>query len=138
MWLCSDGVMLTEIRQIEKSEGYFEKPNLTIREKMDKLYPYQTQTLEQLIDNIKRPSFFELVTLLMSQSEKVLTLTYFFIRIIGSAMFKDWKTTVIGIIGLLAYVVKTLFNIDVPAEVQTGFITVIVFLIGLFSKDSNK
>ena len=112
-----------------ESEGYYEPLNMRKIEMAQKLDAIGVETFESLLDAIKKPTLFELIKLLLVQSDRVIHLTYLFIRIIGSAMFSDWKTTVIGIIGLVAYIVKTIFNIDIPAEVQTGFITVLLFLI---------
>jgi hypothetical protein len=53
-------------------------------------------------------------------------------------ILNNWKTTALGIITMLAFVVKALFGIEVSVEVQTGFVTVVVFLIGLFAKDADK
>jgi len=53
-------------------------------------------------------------------------------------MFKDPKTTLIGIIGAIAILIKVIFKIEVPQEVQDSFVAIIVFLLGLFSSDSSK
>jgi hypothetical protein len=51
-------------------------------------------------------------------------------------MFKDWKTTLTGIVGAIAMIAQAIFKFEIPAEIQSAFIAVIVFLIGLFAKDS--
>ena len=53
-------------------------------------------------------------------------------------MFKDPKTTLIGIIGAIAILIKVIFKIEVPQEVQDSSVAIIVFLLGLFSSDSSK
>jgi len=53
-------------------------------------------------------------------------------------ILKNWKTTVLGIITMIAFIVKALFGIEVSAEVQAAFVTVVVFLIGIFAKDADK
>ena len=50
----------------------------------------------------------------------------------------DPKTTWTGIIGALCIIIQTVFQFNIPIEVQGGFVALIVFLIGLFSKDSTK
>jgi len=52
-------------------------------------------------------------------------------------MFKDPKTTWIGIIGAIAMLLKVIFKIDIPAEIQEAFVAIIIFLLGLFSSDSQ-
>jgi len=52
-------------------------------------------------------------------------------------MFKDPKTTWIGIIGAIAMLLKVIFKIDIPAEIQEAFVAIIIFLLGLFSSDSR-
>ena len=51
---------------------------------------------------------------------------------------KDWKTTLLGIIALAAFVVKSLTGVEVSVEVQSAFVAVILFLIGLFARDSTR
>jgi hypothetical protein len=48
------------------------------------------------------------------------------------------RTTIVGIIGVLAYIVKAIFGIEVDAEVQLAFVTVMLFLVAFFSKDAGK
>lgn len=55
-----------------------------------------------------------------------------------SKMFKDPKTTLIGIIGAIAILIKVIFKVEVPQEVQDSFVAIIVFLLGLFSSDSSN
>lgn len=51
---------------------------------------------------------------------------------------QNWKTTLLGIIALAAYVIKSTLGIEISTEVQSAFITVIVFLIALFAKDAGN
>ena len=55
----------------------------------------------------------------------------------GGIVFRDWKTTLVGIVGAVGVLVKSLFGFEIPAEVQNGFIAIILFFIGLFAKDSK-
>ena len=75
---------------------------------------------------------------LVNSPKKFVTFIYLLTKIIGGLMFKDWKTTVTALIGLIAYAVKILFNIEVSADVQAAFILVTMFIIALFTKDSTK
>lgn len=52
-------------------------------------------------------------------------------------VFRDWKTTITGIIGAVVYLVSA-FGVTVPPEVSNGIIAVVLFMIGLFAKDSSK
>ena len=48
----------------------------------------------------------------------------------------NWKTTLTAVVGAITYLVAV-FGIQVPVEVQTGLVAVILFFIGLFAKDSG-
>ena len=54
--------------------------------------------------------------------------------IIQGAIMKNWKTTVAGIIGGLAFIVNSVFGLQIPTD---AILATTVFLIGLFAKDSN-
>lgn len=54
--------------------------------------------------------------------------------IIKGAIMKNWKTTVSGIIGGLAFIINSVFGLQIPAE---AILATTIFLIGLFAKDSN-
>jgi hypothetical protein len=47
---------------------------------------------------------------------------------------KNWKTTISGIVGALAYAVNALFGLQIPSE---AIIAVSLFFVGLFSKDAE-
>lgn len=49
----------------------------------------------------------------------------------------NWKTTLIGLLGVIAYAAKLVFDINVTKEVQEAFVVVIVFLVALFARDAN-
>lgn len=51
-------------------------------------------------------------------------------------MFSNLKTTLTAIIGAAAMLVA-MFGIQVSTEVQISLVTVILFFLGLFAKDSN-
>ena len=58
-----------------------------------------------------------------------------FYLILKGKLMKDWKTTLTGAVGLLATVVGY-FGFNFPTEVQISIVSLTVFVIGLFSKDS--
>mgnify|MGYP000033980049 CR=1 FL=1 len=49
----------------------------------------------------------------------------------------NWKTTTGAIIAGLATVLQALGIVEMPPEVQTGIISVALFIVGLFAKDST-
>lgn len=49
----------------------------------------------------------------------------------------NWKTTTGAIIAGLATVLQALGIVEIPPEVQTGIISVALFIVGLFAKDST-
>ena len=56
---------------------------------------------------------------------------------IWQLVVKNWKTTATGFVTFLVWLVKTLFQIEVPVEVQTSFLAFMVTLGLIFSKDGN-
>ena len=50
-------------------------------------------------------------------------------------MFSDPKTTLTGLIGGLAVACNSIFKINIPTE---AIVAVVLFLLGLFSKDATK
>lgn len=53
-------------------------------------------------------------------------------------MFKDPRTTITAVVAALCVLIKVFFKIEVPEEIQAGFIAVVIFLTGLFAADSGK
>lgn len=49
----------------------------------------------------------------------------------------NWKTTLTGVIGAIAVIIKFAFGLDIPADVQIAFVVLIVFALALFSKDKD-
>ncbi len=47
---------------------------------------------------------------------------------------KNWKTTISGIVGAVAYACNALFGLNIPSE---AIIAVSLFFVGLFSKDAE-
>jgi len=118
---------------ITLSEGRFPKPRLY---KTPEMPPKQPEP--GIILTRPELSTFEMIRVMLKASPQIINLLYrIFLIIAGAFMFKDPKTTITAIIGLLAYIVKTMFNFDVAPDIQAGFVIVVVFLIGLFAKDGG-
>lgn len=49
----------------------------------------------------------------------------------------NWKTTIGAIIAGLATVLQALGIVEIPPEVQTGILSVALFVVGLFAKDAT-
>lgn len=49
---------------------------------------------------------------------------------------KNYKTTISGLVATLGLLLK-LFKVDLPEEVSTALITVGIFLVAFFAKDSS-
>lgn len=58
------------------------------------------------------------------------------INILRSGM-GNWKTTAGAIIAGIATVLNALGIVEIPTEVQTGVLSVALFIIGLFAKDAE-
>lgn len=58
---------------------------------------------------------------------------YLFQSMIGVQM-KNWKTTLTGIVGAVAYACNLIFGLEIPSD---AILAVAIFAIGLFAKDSN-
>lgn len=61
------------------------------------------------------------------------TTPHMFTTIRGLIM-KSWKTTVAGVIGGLAFIINSVFGLQIPTE---AILATTVFVIGLFAKDSD-
>ena len=48
---------------------------------------------------------------------------------------KNWKTSVTVIVGIIASILNKLLGMEIPQE---AIITVMIFLIGLLTKDADK
>ena len=56
---------------------------------------------------------------------------------IKQLIVNNWKTTCTGLVTGLAWLMKTIFQIDVAVETQKAFLAFMVTLAALFSKDGN-
>jgi len=59
------------------------------------------------------------------------------LQTIRRANMGNWKTTTGAIIAGLATVLQALGIVEIPPEVQTGIISVALFVVGLFAKDAT-
>lgn len=57
-----------------------------------------------------------------------------FYLILKGKIMKDWKTTLSGVVGAGAVILR-MFGVDIPQPVLDGIIAVALFCIGFFSKD---
>jgi len=66
--------------------------------------------------------------------EKIRLMPFIFQFYLGVTM-KNWKTTISGIVGAIAFACNALFGLNIPSE---AIIAVSLFFVGLFSKDADK
>ena len=59
------------------------------------------------------------------------------INLLRGINMKNWKTTLGAIVAGAATVLQALGIVEIPAEVQTGIMSVALFIIGIFAKDST-
>lgn len=90
------------------------------------------------IEKLWRLTPYERTALFMDNAAYVaklaLGLTPSLFSIIRGSIMKNWKTTVSGIIGGVAFIVNSVFGLQLPTE---AILVTTVFLIGLFAKDSD-
>ena len=58
------------------------------------------------------------------------------INLLRGINMKNWKTTLGAIVAGAATVLQALGIVEIPAEVQTGIMSVALFIIGIFAKDA--
>jgi hypothetical protein len=56
-------------------------------------------------------------------------------NIIQGAIVKNWKTTVAGIVGGLAFIINSIFGLQIPSD---AILATTIFVIGLFAKDGDE
>lgn len=56
---------------------------------------------------------------------------------IKQLIITNWKTTATGVVTFLVWLVKTIFAIDVPQDIQISFLAFMITLGTLLSKDGN-
>ena len=50
---------------------------------------------------------------------------------------KNWKTTATGLVTGLVWLIKTIFQIEVPEDIQMSFLAFMITLGAIFAKDGN-
>lgn len=60
------------------------------------------------------------------------------LTILAGYTMKDWKTTITGLVGALAYLLGALHIVELSPEVQNSIIVLTVALIGWFATDAKK
>jgi uncharacterized membrane protein len=124
------------IREIEPSVRPFENYRKTF-EKIEA--PTYKSLIAQMVMNDEKKSIFEIAWWLLKQTPTVIKIIYSFIQVV--IMFQDKKTSISALVGLVLNVIGMIlkfFGIEVPNEVFIAVNTIIVFLIGLFAKDSGN
>ena len=66
--------------------------------------------------------------------QKVRLIPYMF-TIIRGVVMRDWKTTVTGLVGAIAYGLNAMFGVVIPQE---AIVTVVLFALGYFAGDSKE
>jgi len=56
-------------------------------------------------------------------------------QFIYGVIMKNWKTTISGVVGGIAYLTNAIFGVIIPSE---AIIAVSLFLVGLFSQDASN
>lgn len=74
---------------------------------------------------------------LYEKARLVVNLVPFIYQYLKGRFMKDWKTTLSGVLGGVAYLLGA-FGFHVPQPVLDGIIITALFFIGLFSKDAPK
>lgn len=116
------------------------------RVRRDTWTPEEVRYAEQIDNTVGRAEIeklwqltpYERITLAVDDTIRIAKLVtgttpYVFTTLKGLIM-KSWKTTVAGIIGGLAFIVNSVFGLQLPTE---AILATTVFIIGLFAKDSD-
>ena len=56
---------------------------------------------------------------------------------IKQLIVNNWKTTCTGLVTGLVWLIKTVFKIEIPTEIQTAFLAFMFTLATIFAKDGN-
>lgn len=72
------------------------------------------------------------------KTKLVVALVPYLINFIEGIVMKNWKTTLSAIIGALAVLLNTLGIVEMSTDVQLAIVSLAMFFVGLFSKDSEK
>lgn len=91
------------------------------------------------IEKLWQPKWYDGILIATADVARITKLTtgvmpYIF-SIITGAVMKNWKTTVAGIIGGIAFIVNSVFGLQIPTD---AILATTIFLIGLFAKDGSE
>lgn len=50
----------------------------------------------------------------------------------------NWKTTMVVIMGAIAFIITKFTGLEVPQEFQDALVVVVITLVGWFAKDGDK
>jgi len=65
-------------------------------------------------------------------------LLWYSCKILFGVSMHDWKTTITGVVGAIAYLLSALKIIDLSPDFQNAIIVITVTLIGWFAKDADS
>lgn len=102
----------------------------------------QIEVPKELLDTINKPvdiSWLDYQLYLLNEKVKkigtLVKLVPFVYIILKGKIMNNWKTTLSGIIGALAMLLK-LLGVEIPPDVLNGVIAIAMFCVGLFAHDA--
>ena len=91
------------------------------------------------IEKLWQPKWYDGILIATADVARVTKITLgampYLFNIIQGAIVKNWKTTVAGIIGGLAFIINSIFGLQIPSD---AILATTIFVIGLFAKDSDE
>lgn len=91
------------------------------------------------IEKLWQPKWYDPILIATADVARVTKMTLgampYLFNIIQGAIVKNWKTTVAGIVGGLAFIINSIFGLQIPSD---AILATTIFVIGLFAKDSDE
>ena len=91
------------------------------------------------IEKLWQPKWYDGILIATADVARVTKITLgampYLFNIIQGAIVKNWKTTVAGIIGGLAFIINSIFGLQIPSD---AILATTIFVIGLFAKDGDE
>ena len=91
------------------------------------------------IEKLWQPKWYDPILIATADVARVTKITLgtmpYLFNIIQGAIVKNWKTTVAGIVGGLAFIINSIFGLQIPSD---AILATTIFVIGLFAKDSDE
>ena len=91
------------------------------------------------IEKLWQPKWYDGILIATADVARVTKITLgampYLFNIIQGAIVKNWKTTVAGIVGGLAFIINSIFGLQIPSD---AILATTIFVIGLFAKDSDE